>query len=579
MDNFSLPVSVDAIDPQKWATFEPYFAALLSRDLTAENSRQWLMDWSGLLCLLWESISLTFISKSLDTANQAYEQAFLTVVEEIIPQAESANQALKEKLLTLDHSQPAFADMQLVLRQMQTESALFRVENSELQTAVAKLDNEYEKITGSMLASWDGEEKNLTQLAALLKNPDRAIRERAFAMMSGLWLQHRETLNDIYSQMVKLRHQIAINAGLADYRAYAFLSYGRFEYTPEDCLAFHDAIEAIAVPATRRILAKRRERLNGDAIRPWDWIPEKSLLIEADQLPPLAPFQGQDALIQGSLNIFHQLDPQLGRYLANMAEEQLLDLDTRPGKALGGYCSTLHLRRRPFIFMNSTGNHDDVQTMLHEAGHAFHVYEAAHLPLIWQTEAPMEFCEVASMSMELLAAPNLVQDKGGFYTASQAAKAQIEHLENIITFLPYMAVVDAFQHWVYTHPEQAQNPENCDQTWDTLWQRFIPDLDWTGYENSRQTGWHRKLHIFGNPFYYIEYGIAQVGALQIWRNSQQNHADALRTYRQALSLGGTQTLPQLFHAADVQFRFDTPLLKELVDLVEYTIHQLEHKLA
>ena len=258
-----------------------------------------------------------------------------------------------------------------------------------------------------------------------------------------------------------------------------------------------------------------------------------------------------------------------------MAEENLLDLDTRSGKALGGFCIELPLRDRPFIFMNGVGLHDDVQTMLHEAGHAFHVFETADLPYIWQKNPPMEFCEVASMSMELLAAPYLTKNNGGFYTPTEAARARIEHLEGIITFLPYMAVVDLFQHWVYTHVDEALNPENCDATWDALWSRFMPDINWQGLEAERVTGWHRKPHIFGSPFYYIEYGMAQVGALQIWRNSLSDQVAAIAAYRHALSLGGTKTLPQLFNAAGIEFRFDTDMLSGLVTLVEQTTTELD----
>ena len=228
--------------------------------------------------------------------------------------------------------------------------------------------------------------------------------------------------------------------------------------------------------------------------------------------------------------------------------------------------------------MNGVGSHDDVQTMLREAGHAFHVFETAELPLIWQTEPPMEFCEVASMSMELLAAPYLTNTHGGFYTSPQAARARIEHLEGIIAFLPYMAVVDAFQHWVYTHPQEAIDANQCDAAWDRIWQRFIPDIDWAGHEESRKSGWHRKPHIFDAPFYYIEYGMAQVGALQVWRNSLQDRASALTAYRQALALGGTKTLPQLFASAGAEFRFDTTLLTELVTLIEQTTAELERSL-
>jgi oligoendopeptidase F len=308
-------------------------------------------------------------------------------------------------------------------------------------------------------------------------------------------------------------------------------------------------------------------------LRPWD------LNVDPSPQPPLKPYAGQDELVQGSLNIFERVDPGLARQLAVMAEENLLDLDTRAGKALGGYCNNLPWRGRPFIFMNGAGTHDDVQTMLHEAGHAFHAFEAFALPYIWQMDIPMEFCEVASMGMELLSAPYLTRDSGrgggGFYTPAEAARARIEHLNSILTFLPYMAVVDAFQHWVYTHPDTALDPAACDETWDALWGRFMRGVDWTGFEAERMSGWHRKLHIFQVPFYYVEYGMAQVGALQVWRNALRDQKAAVATYRAALRLGGTRSLPGLFQAAGAEFRFDRPMLTDLVGLIEETISQLE----
>jgi oligoendopeptidase F len=289
---------------------------------------------------------------------------------------------------------------------------------------------------------------------------------------------------------------------------------------------------------------------------------------------PLKPYQGQDQLFTGSLRVFQKVDGKLADYFRVMGDENLLDLETRPGKALGGYCTTFALRKRPFIFMNGVGIHDDVQTLLHEAGHAFHVFETESLPLYWQRDAPMEFCEVASMSMELLAAPYLTKSNGSFYSPPELARARIEHLEGILKFLPYMAVVDAFQHWVYTHPEEAASAERCDATWDSLWQRFMPQINWDGFEAARVSGWHRKPHIFDVPFYYIEYGMAQVGALQVWRNSLQDPAAALQSYRQALALGGTKPLPELFATAGAEFRFDTALLSELVELIETTVADL-----
>ncbi len=574
----TIPNSVKEINTRKWESFAPFYTALQERPLTPENSRQWLEDWSATHRLAWEAAALIYIEKSLDTADEEKEQAFLDLINNVSPEMQVADQALKERLLALNISAAAMPDMTLVLRQMQNDADLFCAENIPLSTELAKLDNEYDKITGGLQAEWDGEEKNLSQLAVYLNEKDRGTRQRVWQTMADLWLDSRTELNDIYSKMLTLRKQVAENAGLPDYRVFAFRSKGRFEYTPEDCLTFHEAIETAVVPAVKRILAKKQARLGYDALKPWDWVPERGALVEASDAPPLKPYQGQAQLIQHTLNMFSQLDDELGHYFATMAEEDLLDLDTRTGKALGGYCSTLPLRKRPYIFMNGVGTHDDVQTMLHEAGHAFHVFETNTLPLIWQTNAPMEFCEVASMSMELLASPYLTQEKGGFYTPSQAARARIEHLEGIITFLPYMAVVDAFQHWVYTHIDEALDPTNCDAIWDNLWQRFIPNVDWSGYEDARMSGWQRKPHIFGVPFYYIEYGMAQIGALQIWRNSLSNPAKALTDYRHALALGGTKTLPDLFAAAGAEFRFDTAMLQELVTLIESTITSLEKEL-
>jgi oligoendopeptidase F len=273
--------------------------------------------------------------------------------------------------------------------------------------------------------------------------------------------------------------------------------------------------------------------------------------------------------------VFQQVDPQLGQYFETMRREGLLDLDNRKGKAPGGYCTSFSLVRRPFIFANAVGIHDDVQTLLHEGGHGFHVFESSRLPYLQQLQVPMEFAEVASMSMELLASPYLARERGGFYSSADAARARAEHLEGIVQFWPYMAVVDAFQHWVYTHPDQATEAAACDETWSALWERFMPGVDWSGLEEEQRTGWQRKLHIHQAPFYYIEYGLAQLGAVQVWRNALQDQAGSVAAYRRALALGGTVTLPELFAAAGGRFAFDASALQEAVTLIEATLAELE----
>ncbi len=558
------------IDTSKWEDYQTHYEKLANAPLDQSNLREWLQEWSDLSRFVYEAGGITYIESTLDTTDEARERAFLNYIENIEPNVRRADQALKERLLAQAHDDDALGpDMSVTLRRMRNQANLFRESNIPLFTELAKLGNEFDKITGGLKTDWDGEEKNLSQLKTLLLSQDRAVRERAWRATMELWQGKRTELNDIYRQMLTLRRQIADNAGFPDYREYAYRDYNRFDYTPADSIKFQDAIEAVVVPAAERVYARKRAELGLETLRPWD------VDVDSSGQPPLQPYTGQDALIQGSLNIFEQVDPGLARQFATMAEESLLDLDTRSGKALGGYCSTLPWRGRPFIFMNGAGTHDDVQTMLHEAGHAFHAFEAFALPYVWQMDAPMEFCEVASMSMELLAAPYLAKEYDGFYSEAEAARARIEHLSGVITFLPYMAVVDGFQHWVYTHPDQAMDSAACDEAWDNLWTRFMRGIDWSGFEGECESGWHRKLHIFHIPFYYVEYGMAQVGALQVWRNALRDQRGAVATYRDALKLGGTRPLPGLFEAAGAEFRFDEAMLAELVALIEDTLAELE----
>jgi oligoendopeptidase F len=308
-----------------------------------------------------------------------------------------------------------------------------------------------------------------------------------------------------------------------------------------------------------------------DRLRPWDltdgWY---GLPLEAAHQPPLRPYKDTAELTAKVSAVFHKVDPQLGRYFEIMLAEGLADLENRKNKAPGAQCVTFAATRRPFIICNAVGTHDDVQTTLHESGHAFHDFEAAHLPYFPQLAVPLEFAEVASMGMELLAAPYLTE----FYTEAEAARAQVEHLEGAILFWPFMAVVDAFQHWVYEHPEAGRDPDQCDAQWSALWDRFIPGVDWSGLETVKATGWHRKLHIHLYPFYYTEYGMAQLGAVQIWSNAQHDQRQAVADYRRALALGGSVTLPEMFSAAGATFAFDAPMLAKAIGLMEAKIEAL-----
>ena len=343
----------------------------------------------------------------------------------------------------------------------------------------------------------------------------------------------------------------------------------RFDYTPEDCRSFHNAIEEVVVPAAARVYEQRRKHLGLETLRPWD--------LDVDPLGrgPLVPFHDITELQGKCSEIFHRVDPQFGAYFDTMVREGLLDLGNRKNKAPGGYCTEFAARKLPFIFMNAVGIHDDVQTLFHESGHSFHVFERGHLPYYQQRDVSLEFSEVASMAMELLASPYLASEQGGFYAATDAARARIEHLERCIVFWPYMALVDAFQHWVYEHPREAQNPAACDEAWRTIWGRFMPWIDWSGLEQELMTGWHRKLHIHTVPFYYVEYGLAQLGAVQVYGNSTVNRSEALHAYTKALALGGTVSLPELYRTAGARLAFDRHTVASAVSFVELAIADLK----
>jgi oligoendopeptidase F len=439
---------------------------------------------------------------------------------------------------------------------------LFRPENVPLETEEAKLGQQYQKLSGSLTVNFRGEEKTLVQMGKYLEEPDRALRQEAWQLVSRRRLEEREKFESIFDELVSRREQIAKNAGFGNYRDYAFKARGRFDYRPEHCFAFHDAIEKEVMPLLRELQAVRRDQLKLPTLRPWD------LAVDPLSRPPLHPFEDVNQMVVRTQNIFDRLDESLGRGFRAMQEKRLLDLDNRKGKAPGGYQSTLPESRLPFIFMNAVGLQRDVETMLHEAGHAFHALATREEPLYAYRGSPIEFCEVASMSMELLGNEFLEE----FYSTHDANRARRTHLEGIISIFPWIATVDAFQHWIYTHPDQARADRTA--AWLELMDRFGGEVDWSGHEDVRANFWHRQLHIFLHPFYYVEYGIAQLGALQVWANSKWDKAQALANYQRALALGNSRPLPELFAAAGCKFSFDRETVKPLVQLVKNELAKL-----
>jgi oligoendopeptidase F len=562
-----LPPSPSAFAQATWEDVVPYFDELAARPLQPSTMEAWLRDWSTLEELVTEAAAQAMIAYTIDTGDPRKEADHLRFSTEVLPRMEERSVQLARRLVDSGYETPA---LRTTLDRFRTQIQIFRDENVPIFAELEEHSTRYQRITGSITVEWDGVERPLPQLQPFLKSPDRSTRERAFRAATRPYLERREELNRLFDKMYQLRMRAARNAGFANFRDYIFPAKFRFDYTPADCERFHHAVEAAVAPAVERVLEARRQRLGLDLLRPWD------LAVDPYRTKTLRPFANAAEFVGTARRVFGGVDPSLGREFQTMIDEGLLDLESRKGKAPGGYCETLHFQGRPFIFMNAVGLVDDVMTLLHEAGHAFHAFAAHELPLIWQRHPGSEAAELASMSMELLAAPQLIKPTG-YFTPEEAQSAWLEHLEDVLLSLVHIASVDAFQTWIYTSG-QGGDADARDAEWLRLRTRFERGVDWSGLEQERAARWHRQLHIFMYPFYYIEYGIAQIGALQVWRNSLEDPARAVARYRDALSLGAVRGLPDIYRAAGARLTFDVAPIGELVDLVENEIDRVRAKL-
>ena len=562
-----LPASPSAFAKATWSDVAPFFDELAARKLDPSNTDSWLHTWSTLEELVTEAAAQAMIAYTIDTADPDKEADHLRFSTEVLPRMEERSVELARRLLESGYSTPT---LDTTLARFRTQIEIFRDENVSIFAELEEHSARYQRITGAITVEWEGVERPLPQLQPFLKSSDRAVRERAFRLSSQPYLDRRSELSDLFDKMYQLRQRAAGNAGFANFRDYIFPAKFRFDYTPADCERFHAAVEHTVAPAVERVLQSRRQRLGLDVLRPWD------LAVDPYRPKALRPFGNARELVSTARRVFDRVDPVLGREFQTMIDEQLLDLESRKGKAPGGYCETLHFSGRPFIFMNAVGLVDDVNTLLHEAGHAFHAFAAHQQPLIWQRHPGSEAAELASMSMELLAAPYLTQPVG-YFTAEDALSARLEHLEDILLSLVHIASVDAFQTWIYASG-QGGDADARDAEWLRLRSRFERGVDWSGLEQQRVARWYRQLHIFLYPFYYIEYGIAQIGALQIWRNSLEDPAGAVARYREALAVGAVHRLPDIYQAAGAQLTFDADAIGELVQLVEREIGRIRAKL-
>ncbi|MDP8245854.1 MAG: M3 family oligoendopeptidase [Candidatus Hinthialibacter antarcticus] len=551
-------------DLGEWPQLQSLFDLLLGRAVaTAADLEQWLLDMSELASCLAEERARRYIDMTCNTEDEEIEQRYLHFLETIDPQCKPYWHNLNEMYVASPLRSELPQDRYGVYdRTTEAEIKLFRKDNIPLQTEAAKQSQRYQKLCGAMMVEFDGAERTLPQMGKYLEETERDRRQGAWAVVAQRRLQERDDFNAIFDELVRLRHQIAQNAGFEDYVGYAFLNYKRFDYTPQHCFDFHQAVETCVVPLARRLNDERKAALKVDSLRPWD------LSVDPLGRSPLRPFQAGEDLLHGVKRIIHHYDEELSAQLAEMYAQGELDLESRKGKAPGGYQYTLEEVRRPFIFMNAAGLQRDVETLLHEAGHAFHAIASRNEPLVDYRSSPIEFAEVASMSMELFGQDYFEE----FYSKDDALRAKRLHLEGVIKILPWIAQIDAFQHWIYTHPTHTRDERTAQ--WLELSERFGGGVDWTGFEEVQQSLWQRQLHLYCHAFYYIEYGIAQLGALQLWGRYKVDSADALRRYRQALALGGSRPLPKLFEAAGIHFDFSEATIKPLTETIEAELKTL-----
>ena len=568
----ALPDSALAFREARLADIVPFYEDLTARQLEGDEAVEaWLNEWSWLEELFTEAANEASTAYDRDTTDPAKEAADLRFSSEISPRLEPYRVKLGEKLVASGFSRP---DLEPTIARWRNRIELFREENVPLVAEEQKLASRYSKVIGGLASDWQGERLPPPMLRPYTNSADRSQREQAYRAFFAPYIDARDELAGIFDALYDLRQKQARNAGFENYRDYMHRAKNRFDYTVEDTLRFQDAVAAAVVPAMERVYLRRARQmdLREDLIRPWDAI-DNHVGNPDPGLPALRPFDTEGDLIDKAQRVFQNVDPVLGEYFGRLVGGGMLDLMSRQGKAPGGYCTTFPIRKLPFIFTNASGVAGDVDTLLHEAGHAFHSFESMKLPFVFQRFPGSEMAEVASMSMELLGAPYLNGSNDAFYSDQEARRARVGHLEEALASIAHIASVDAFQHWIYTSGEGGDRDAR-DREWLRIRERFVKGVDWSGCEQEQVARWYEQVHFFSYPFYYIEYGVAQMGAFQVWRNALQDQAAAVAAYRRALALGGSRPLPELFAAAGAHLVFDEAGMGELVMLVEEQLASL-----
>jgi oligoendopeptidase F len=558
-----LPQSFELTD---WNVIEPYFKNLKERTIQNKSDlEQWLSDLSEVEAFISEDACWRQVRMTCDTENKELEEAFNFFFIEIQPKIQPYADELNKKFIQCPFTSELDKEKYFTyIRSVKKSIDLYREENIPLQSELSVLQQQYGTIAGKMTVEHEGKEYTLQQAGKFLEHEDRSIRESVYRKIADRRWTDKDALNSLFSSLIEKRNQIALNAGFQNYRDYKFVEMGRFDYTPEQCFQFHQAVKEAVMPLVGEIYIAQQKRLGVDKMRPWDTEAEPA------GVSPLRPFSDGKDLLKKSIRCLDQLDPFFGDCLRKMETLNHLDLDSRKGKAPGGYNMPLAESGAPFIFMNAASQMSDLTTMVHEGGHAIHSFLAHPLELTAFKEYPTEMAEVASMSMELFT----MDHWNVFFDSEEEIKRAKRHqLERVITIFPWIATIDKFQHWIYENPTHTL--EERSEHWLSILNEFSSSsIDFSGLETYRSYSWQKQLHLFEVPFYYIEYGIAQLGAIGMWKQYRENPKQALENYKYALSLGGIKTLPELYRSAGVAFDFSPKTIQSLMEFVKNELDTL-----
>jgi oligoendopeptidase F len=552
-------------DFNSWESVKPFYDNLQSRTFkNIDDLQLWLKDLSELDAAISEHVGWLYIRMTCNTQDKAAADAYTNFVSTIQPQIAEYDDIFNRKLLDSEFTKGLSIDYKIHLDSIRNQVKIFRKENIQLIADLTVKEQKFGEIAGDMTVDVNGKTLTLQQAANFLRRQDRALREDVYFKIAGRRLQDKDKLDILFSELVEFRNKIALNAGFENYRDYKFVELDRFDYTPSDCSKFHDSIQKQIVPIVDSMLKKRKEELKTDALKPWD------LDVDTSGKPELKPFKTGQELTSKTIECFYAIDSYFGKVVEALHSMQHLDLDSRIGKAPGGYNYPLYETGVPFIFMNSSGSMQDVVTMVHEGGHAIHSMLTHKLPFVGFKELPSEVAELASMSMELI---SMEHWNYFFEDADDLKRARREQLEGVLEALPWIACIDKFQHWIYLHPNHSTG-ERTD-AWKNIYGSFSSqEIDWNNAMHVREKLWQKQLHLFEVPFYYVEYGMAQLGAIAVWRNYKSDPEKAIQQYKDALSLGSTRSIPEVYKTAGIRFDFSESYIAELASFVKVELEKV-----